>query len=190
MDKAVRVGLFVALGALLVLAGCSKAPQGASVADVSEPFIEGDGEDVKAASPPALNGQDVEIFEADSLAVRNVVIHGASEDFAVKAEVADSDEERAQGLSGRTELKQNTGMLFVFDDVAPVSFHMQGVPFLVDILFLDEQGVVQNMATMTPCRSNPCPIWDSRVPVKYALELPGGALKGMRISRGTQVSMS
>ena len=167
---------------LLVLAGCGQeAPPVDEAFDEVPPFVD--------EADDALDG--ITVDEASlGAGSASVVVHGLQDDIVVAVEVADSEEERARGYSGRDAPAPDTGMLFVFDEVSPVSFHMKDVSFLLDILFLDEKGVVVNLATMTPCRSTPCPVWQSRESVKYAVELPVGFIKEHRVSRGTKVSIS
>ena len=53
-------------------------------------------------------------------------------------ETAETPDEMAQGLIGVESLKDNEGMLFIFDDPQTVSFHMKGMKFPIDIVFINE----------------------------------------------------
>jgi hypothetical protein len=166
---------------LLVLIGCSGAKQAEQDTFPSMPFIDeasGNVDDGSVDSSAAGGG------------VETVVFHTAKGEVSVVVEVADTPEAREKGLMHREGLESGHGMLFVFDVVEPVAFHMLNVPFLVDIVFIGEDFEVKNVATMTPCRSNPCPVWQSRDPVKYAVELPATFIKEHRIARGTKVSLA
>lgn len=46
--------------------------------------------------------------------------------------------EQAQGLSGRSELKENEGMLFIFPEPGQYNFWMKDMNFPIDIIWLDE----------------------------------------------------
>jgi len=55
----------------------------------------------------------------------------------IKAEVADNDSERNKGLSGRSSLEKNSGMLFVIaDNKSTPTFWMKGMKFPIDIIWI------------------------------------------------------
>ena len=62
-------------------------------------------------------------------------------DVAVEAEVADDSLERARGLSGRSGLGRDEGMLFLLPDDAP-TFWMKGMRFGLDIVWIRGRRVV------------------------------------------------
>lgn len=70
---------------------------------------------------------------------------------SVTVEIADSEEERKKGLSGRKSLGESEGMLFVFDkkDVFP-SFWMKGMLIPIDIIWIDEGEVVKIHKNVQP----------------------------------------
>lgn len=51
---------------------------------------------------------------------------------------ARTDSERVKGLQGVTELKEDEGMLFFFDEPQTVGFWMKDTEIALDIIFLDE----------------------------------------------------
>ena len=64
-------------------------------------------------------------------------------------EVVDTPETRAQGLMHRTSMESDHGMLFVFDQVAPVAFWMKNTPMSLDIVFINRRGVICSIAAGT-----------------------------------------
>jgi uncharacterized membrane protein (UPF0127 family) len=66
----------------------------------------------------------------------------------VIAEVANTDETRAQGLSGRPYLLPSAGMLFIFEGVDYHPFTMQGVMLPLDMIFIDASRVVVGIVRM------------------------------------------
>ena len=176
MDARIIAGI-VAL--LVLVGGCaSEKMMPAKSAPVSQPETAAEESPVVAPDAVVQSSSDI----------TSVVLHTKDEDIVIEVELAETDEERATGLSGRTVFGDKGGMLFVFPESAPVSFHMFGVPFLVDVLFIGEDMVVKNMATMSPCSREPCPQWHAREPVKYALEVPGGFIKNHPMGRDVTVS--
>jgi hypothetical protein len=63
-------------------------------------------------------------------------------------EIASDDSGRAQGLSKRTSLGWNNGMLFVFPSEEERTFWMIDCAFDLDIAYLDRDGIVQDEQTM------------------------------------------
>lgn len=54
----------------------------------------------------------------------------------LKIELALTPEAQEKGLSGRKELKENEGMLFVFNHIGQYSFWMKDMNFALDIIWL------------------------------------------------------
>jgi len=57
-------------------------------------------------------------------------------------EIADTDILRAKGLSGRKNLNENSGMLFVYDKPEIRRFWMKDVYFDLDVLWISDNMVV------------------------------------------------
>ena len=57
-------------------------------------------------------------------------------------EIADTLAERSKGLQFREQLPQFSGMLFLFEEVRPVSFWMKNTPLPLDMIFISESGTV------------------------------------------------
>lgn len=68
---------------------------------------------------------------------------GGSARFNV--EIADDDEERGRGLMFRESMGRYNGMLFVYDAPSTVAFWMKNTLIPLDIVFLDQHGVVQHV---------------------------------------------
>jgi uncharacterized membrane protein (UPF0127 family) len=106
--------------------------------------------------------------------------------FAV--EVADTPQQRGQGLSGRPQLAAGTGMLFVYDDPGVRRFWMYDMRFPIDLAWIGD-GRVVGVETLRPCPSREeCPTHESPEPVDQVLEVPAGALTG--IEPGAVVGVS
>jgi hypothetical protein len=129
----------------------------------------GGTENGEAAEPPRQ--------EAGSAAVesrvlprpgRAWVIFGAD---TVVAELAATEEERAQGLMFRDDLPDGTGMLFVFPEQSVRSFWMQDTYVALDIAFIDTDFRIVDIQQMEPLSTDR---HESPAPVMYALEVPLG----------------
>lgn len=67
----------------------------------------------------------------------------------VDAEVADTDDARQRGLTGRDSLGQNQGLLFIFDKSDIYPFWMKGMRFPLDIIWIEDGRVVE-IASQVP----------------------------------------
>ena len=95
------------------------------------------------------------------------------------AEVAHTDAARTRGLMHRRMLPENRGMLFVFTETAAHAMWMENTYLPLSVAFLDENGVIINIADMQPQTRDTHP---ALRPAKYALEVNQGwfAKRGIR----------
>jgi len=56
----------------------------------------------------------------------------------IKIEIAYTPEMQEKGLSGRKEIKENEGMLFIFKNSGKYPFWMKDMNFPIDIIWLDQ----------------------------------------------------
>lgn len=126
----------------------------------------------------------------DYFTENSVLVHTKQGDQKVVVEVADTEAEREQGLSGRTKLEDGHGMWFEFEDMAPRTFWMKNTLMPLDILFLDDsKKVVRIIEAMNPCTTPVCALYNSEVPAQYALELPVGFVKAKGVVLGNTVEV-
>ncbi len=101
--------------------------------------------------------------------------------YNLELEIADTESERARGLSGRAALGENEGMLFIFDEPEMPGFWMKDMHFPIDIIWLDENrqivGLHENIAPDTyPAIFYPPRLVEAGPPrpIKYVLEVNAG----------------
>lgn len=100
-------------------------------------------------------------------------------------EIADTPEERAQGLMFREDLSQFSGMLFVYERPQTVAFWMKNTPLPLDMLFIDESGVVRRIAERTvPFSTDSVPGGDD---ILLVLEINGGLSEMLGLSAGAEI---
>ncbi|MES2317567.1 MAG: DUF192 domain-containing protein [Pseudomonadota bacterium] len=103
----------------------------------------------------------------------------------IKAEVADTDPLRQQGLMFREKMAHNTGMVFVFDQPNTQCMWMKNTLLPLSVAFIDEEGKIVNIEDMQPqTLESHC----SKKPVKYALEMNLGWFKSKNIKPGTSIA--
>jgi len=104
----------------------------------------------------------------------------------LNVEVADTDEEHEKGLMNRTELDENSGMLFVFTNENVRTFWMKDTLISLDMIFISSDGTIVNIAKNT----QPNQIeerYSSEDPVKYVLEVNGGWSDKNGVKKGDSV---
>jgi uncharacterized protein len=102
----------------------------------------------------------------------------------IRAEVAADMASRSQGLMHRKSLAPNAGMLFVFDDAAPHCMWMKNTYIPLSVAFIDAQGVIINIADMTPhSEQSHC----AARPAVYALEMTQGWFAQRGIKAGAKL---
>jgi len=93
----------------------------------------------------------------------------ASTSYSVS--IADSDEERTQGLSGTASLKPQEGMLFLFPQADYHPFWMREMRFPIDIIWIDSSWHVVGITKEARPESYPS-LFYPPAPIKYVLEVP------------------
>lgn len=89
--------------------------------------------DTSAIERISLSAQEVKIQENIVVTINNIEI---------PVEIANTFEQRSSGLSFRSSLEKNTGMLFVFENPEPVSFWMYEMNFPLDIIWINNGEIV------------------------------------------------
>ncbi|KKU04073.1 MAG: hypothetical protein UX88_C0003G0009 [Candidatus Woesebacteria bacterium GW2011_GWC2_47_16] len=107
-------------------------------------------------------------------------------------EIADSEEERAKGLSGRKKLEEDGGMLFVFENknVFP-SFWMKEMLIPIDIIWINDGVVVKIDKGVEPEPGkgiSELTLYYPTEPIDYVLEVNAGFSDGNGIKLSDQVN--
>jgi uncharacterized protein len=106
----------------------------------------------------------------------------------VAIEYARTPAEREQGLSGRTEIPENYGMLFVFEKPSTYAFWMKDMQVPIDIFWLDENKNVLYFFENALPEKYPETYAPSE-PALYVLETRAGFAKANNISVGATLSV-
>ncbi len=89
----------------------------------------------------------------------------------LRLEVPKSAIDFKQGLMFRESLDTDSGMLFVFDNIAKQSFHMTETKIPLDIAFIREDGVIESIKQLEP--NNTTPVF-SEGAIELAIEVNRG----------------
>jgi uncharacterized membrane protein (UPF0127 family) len=100
------------------------------------------------------------------------------------AEVAFTQKGRTIGLMFRDKLDNDRGMLFIYPQEHNLSFWMKNTKFPLSIAFINSQGTVTQIDSMTPYSLMS---HTSKEKVKYALEMEQGWFRKNGITVGSKV---
>ncbi len=112
-------------------------------------------------------------------------------DRSVDVEVADTDDSRKLGLSGRDKLDEGKGLLFDFTntDFKRPGFWMKDMNFSIDIIWIKDGKVIdiKNDAPLPP--DDNLPVYYPPSEVSHVLEVPAGWSAKNNITAGSTVSL-
>lgn len=108
---------------------------------------------------------------------------GQKHEFHV--EMALTPEQQAVGLMFRTDLPPDSGMLFDWGSPRRSQMWMRNTVSSLDMLFIDEAGVIRRVAERTVPYS--LAVVDSLTPVRATLEVPAGTAERLDIRVGDKV---
>lgn len=115
------------------------------------------------------------------------IFHSLVIDNKIKlnVEFAQTDRERAIGLSGREKIENDQGMLFVYDRPAYYSFWMKGMKFDIDFIWINNKRIVD--VTENVSHLDQQKIYLPREPVDRVLEVKAGFTRKYGIRIGDKV---
>ncbi|MCK5650808.1 MAG: DUF192 domain-containing protein [Gemmatimonadetes bacterium] len=135
------------------------------------------------SSTPAADTAPAAATQEGPLRNEALVIFGTD---TVRAEIARTPAERAQGLMERDTLPPGRGMLFVFEDQGIRSFWMGNTYIALDIAFIDANLRIVDIQAMEPLTTNS---HTSRFPAMFALEVPQGWFEENGVGVGSEAKI-
>lgn len=127
------------------------------------------------------------IVQAGSLPYKTLVFNNG---VSLKVEMALTPEQKAQGLMGRTNLAEGSGMLFEFQPPQILSFWMKNTLIPLSIGFFRANKTLIEIQDMEPIhgpvREEMLPRYVSSEPAMYAVEVPKGWFQKKKIKPGSQ----
>ena len=104
----------------------------------------------------------------------------------VNVELAQTPAEWQMGLSKRTSLDKDSGMLFIFPIVDQYQFWMKDTYMPLDIVWINESNYVIHIEkNLQPCKADPCPSYGPADKSRYVLELNAGKADELKLKEGS-----
>lgn len=114
--------------------------------------------------------------------IQNIKIAGQK----IKVELALTPQEHSQGLSGRTPLKENEGMLFIFEKSGQYAFWMKDMNFPIDMIWIGENKEIIYIKKDARPESYP-ELYQPEQDAKYVLEVVSGFSEKQNLKTGDRV---
>lgn len=104
-------------------------------------------------------------------------------------DLATTPEQRSQGLSGRHSLREDEGLLFVFDKPGQYGFWMKEMNFPIDIIWLDESKRI--IYIKKDARPELYPeVYGPTTDAKYVLEVVAGFSDKHNVKEGDRAEFT
>jgi uncharacterized membrane protein (UPF0127 family) len=116
-------------------------------------------------------------------------IEGNSGPVQVDVSIAETRETKARGLMGVEEMDPDTGMVFLQDEPARISFWMKDTLIPLSIAFWGPDQRIATILDMEPCRTSTCPTYDPEIEWVGALEVNQGFFAEHGIEEGAPVRL-
>ena len=108
-------------------------------------------------------------------------------------EIAQTDSQRAAGLSNRPSLCTTCGMIFVFDVQSIYPFWMKDTLIPLDMLWLNSDSAIVTILTAVPEPGTPLyqlKLYKNETPARYVIELNAGDSQKLGLKVGDQIDLS
>ncbi len=113
------------------------------------------------------------------------IVGGAT---TVSVEIVRTQALREKGLSGRVSLDSDKGMLFIFPEPGRYGFWMPDMHFPIDIIWIDANWRIVDIAPSVPADSYPKEFWGKSTSL-YTLEVVAGKAAASGWTTGTQLKL-
>ena len=138
--------------------------------------------EAKCTIPPAISG--AKTTKTPTATIKKM--DGSSETFHL--ELAVSMTEMTRGLMYRKTMRDDWGMLFIYDDISVRSFWMKNTLIPLDMLFINEKGIVVGIVEGAEPLTRKARTVNK--PAKYVLELNAGRSKALGIKPGDSMTLT
>jgi uncharacterized membrane protein (UPF0127 family) len=127
---------------------------------------------------PVRAGQSPMVLPTDPTPL---VVDGTNGKHSFSIEIANTPDEQERGLMFRQEMPDDHGMLFAFDQSAPLAFWMKNTPMPLDLIFIGKRGEVKAVRHGKPFSTD---IISPDQPARFVLELKAGMAEKAGIADG------
>lgn len=132
------------------------------------------------------------VFQISTRPISNILKNSSASKATINSatfqvELARTPKEKVEGLSGRENLSQDAGMLFLFDKPSYYTFWMRGMKFPLDMIFILDDKVVAVFENLPPATEENPPQYGSDILADKVLEINAGEARKNNIKVGDSV---
>jgi uncharacterized membrane protein (UPF0127 family) len=121
----------------------------------------------------------------------NLTVAGsAGPKLSLHVQIAQTARSRERGLMGVKKMPDQVGMAFLFGEPTSTGFWMKDTLIPLDIAFWDSNGRILATSTMTPCRTDSCPVYQPATTYVSSVEMNAGLLAARGIKTGDKVTLT
>jgi uncharacterized membrane protein (UPF0127 family) len=110
-----------------------------------------------------------------------------------RLEIAQTLSQKTRGLSHRSSLCPQCGMIFIYSQEGTYPFWMKDTLIPLDMIWLDRRGKVVTIHTAkveTNIPDSQLPLYQNPLPAKYIIELPAGTAQNLGLKPGKIIDLS
>lgn len=107
---------------------------------------------------------------------------------SLRLDYATTTAARERGLSGRADVPEGYGLLFVFPQDGSYGFWMKSMRVPIDIFWLDDKGQVISFEPEVSPATYPHVFYPS-APARYVLETTSGFARAHEVSKGSRLKL-
>lgn len=108
-------------------------------------------------------------------------------------EIAKTLNQQSIGLSKRSNLCQNCGMIFVFGKDKTLPFWMKDTLIPLDMIWVNSQGIIVSIETAQPEPNTPIfklKMYQNSTPAQYVIELNAGDANKLNLKIGDKINLN
>ncbi|MFN2590026.1 MAG: DUF192 domain-containing protein [Actinomycetota bacterium] len=107
----------------------------------------------------------------------------------LEVQIAETAPARRRGLMGVKRLDANSGMAFLFDEPVRSAFWMKDTLIPLSIAFWNADRRIVAIREMTPCRTDPCPLYSPGTDYVGAVEANRAFFSSHGVEAGDRIEL-
>ncbi len=115
--------------------------------------------------------------------IQRVAFESGDTPVVVDVDVLDTSDKRKRGLSGKEQLPEGTGALFMYEKSQRIGIWMREMQFPIDIIWMNQSGRVVSIKENAAPESYP-EVFRPPEPARYVLEVNAGFVDQYNIQAG------